>query len=332
LHESDCTYDQGNGNPPCAIKFAQHTEGCGTTAIVPYKQKSTRVFYASGINFQNIPGVLGGIFRHHREKGDSTMKLLLFLLPFLLFPGCTVAEIEAPIIETQALEIVAYEPEVKVAAHKETDGDKWTSHPPVKTAYITIDDGPSLTVTPQILDILAEQDVRATFFVLPYADTDTLYQRIRDEGHAVGNHSYSHDYNRLYANDNGDFFRDDVLRAEEFLKEKFGARPTLFRFPGGSASWRRDVIARRVEILGELGYRYFDWDVSNGDTAPAPESRDPNVLAANVMARADGREQLIVLMHDSVNKTPTAEALPEVIAGLRALGYRFDTLENYVGE
>jgi len=217
----------------------------------------------------------------------------------------------------------------KKSIEKRPAEEKPIETPPSKIAYITIDDGPSRDVTPLILDILQEQDIKATFFLLPRKDVDDLYERIRTEGHAVGNHSYSHDYKQLYGDDDGAFFREDLKRAEAYLEEKFGARPTLFRFPGGSQSWNVTAIARRKEILAELGYRHFDWDISNGDTAPPPESRDPEILAANVMARVDSRDKLIILMHDSANKTPTAEALPMVIAQLQAAGYVFDTLENY---
>ncbi|MCL2563818.1 MAG: polysaccharide deacetylase [Oscillospiraceae bacterium] len=202
--------------------------------------------------------------------------------------------------------------------------------PPQKIAYLTIDDGPSESVTLPILDILHTEDVKATFFVLPYEGVDHIYKRILREGHAMGNHSYTHDYKRLYSSaDDGLFFRADIERADAWLKKKFSHETKLFRFPGGSQSWNTSVIARRREILEELGYRVFDWDVSNGDTDPSPASRDPDALAANVMGRANKPDRLIVLMHDTGSKVATVEALPRVIAGLRAEGYAFDTLENY---
>ena len=260
------------------------------------------------------------------------MKRWLFM-PLLLLAGCGGAEIEAPPeVPMPPRTIHAPAPrvrQVRAASLKETDEEKPENVPSGKTAYITIDDGPSETVTPRILDILQEHGVKATFFVLPHTGADALYERIRKEGHAVGNHSYTHDYKRLYAEDDGAFFREDIRRAEAFLEEKFGVRPKLFRFPGGSASWNANTIARRVEILEELGYRHFDWDASTGDTAPAPESRNPEVLTANVMAKTADRDKLIILMHDSPNKTPTAEALPEIIRRLKAEGYEFDTLENH---
>jgi len=201
--------------------------------------------------------------------------------------------------------------------------------PPERIAYLTIDDGPSESVTLRILDVLQEEGVKATFFVLPYQGVDHIYERILTEGHAMGNHSYSHDYKQLYGADDGVFFREDVQRAKDWMEEQFGHQTDLFRFPGGSQSWDRAVIERRREILDELGYRVFDWDVSTGDTAPGPTSKDPKALISNVMGRTAGRDSLIVLMHDTASKGATAEALPEIIAQLRAEGYGFDTLEHY---
>ena len=202
--------------------------------------------------------------------------------------------------------------------------------PPKKIAYLTIDDGPSETVTPKILDILQDEGVKATFFVLPCEGVDHIYERILREGHAMGNHSYSHDYKRLYsAADEGAFFRADIQRAEAWLREKFDHETDLFRFPSGSKGWGTAVIARRREILAELGYRVFDWDISNGDTDPSSASRDPEALAENVMGRVNWPDQLIVLMHDTGSKGTTADALPHIIAGLKAEGYVFDTLERY---
>ena len=248
--------------------------------------------------------------------------ILCLLFCVLVFSACSVDEVPPPeLVKTPVplIPLVEYDEETPPEV------------PPGRIAYLTIDDGPSAAVTPKILDILRAEGVRATFFVLPHEGVDHIYERILDEGHAVGNHSYSHDYKRLYdRGDEGAFFRADVERAAQWLEARFGHETTLFRFPGGSESWDKGVIARRREILEELGYRVFDWDVSNGDTDSSPAGRDPEVLTANVMARAtDERDRLIVLMHDTGSKKATAEALPGVIERLKAAGYGFDTLENY---
>ena len=246
------------------------------------------------------------------------MKWILFVLL------CTIyATGETPLPEPHAPEILTPQ---SFANYDETETAKV---PPDRIAYLTIDDGPTEEVTVRMLDVLKEYNVKATFFVLPHEEVDHLYKRILAEGHAIGNHSYSHDYAKLYAADDGTFFREDITQAAAWLEERFGHKATLFRFPGGSWSWDAAMIARRKEILEELGYRTFDWDVSTGDTDPSPAGRDPNALISNVMAQSENREKLIVLMHDSANKQATAEALPELICALRAEGYSFATLEQY---
>ena len=247
------------------------------------------------------------------------------LLLLILLPACAAGEKPEP-----ALICAPQMPTPESAQVYDETAETTVPPAPKKIAYLTIDDGPSASVTVPILDILQIEGVKATFFVLPHEGVDHIYERMLQEGHAVGNHSYSHVYQQLYsAIDDGAFFRADVQRAENWLKEKFGHETDLFRFPGGSQSWDATVIARRREILEEMGYRAFDWDVSNGDTNPPPACRAPETLAANVMGRADQSDRLIVLMHDTAGKVTTAQALQRIIAELKAAGYGFDTLENY---
>jgi peptidoglycan/xylan/chitin deacetylase (PgdA/CDA1 family) len=96
----------------------------------------------------------------------------------------------------------------------------------------------------------------------------------------------------------------------------------------------KEVIKERAEILAELGYTYFDWDVSTADTDPnlgkyGDEEYIANLLANNVINNAKDRKKLVILMHDSVDKKYTAKALPQIIEGLKAKGYKFDILTNY---
>ena len=197
-----------------------------------------------------------------------------------------------------------------------------------RIAYITIDDGPSRAITPGMLDILAQEGIKATFFVLPHGGMDDIYRRIIDEGHEIGNHSYSHVYSRLYNSDDLETFREDVLRARDYILDNFGYETTTFRFPGGMMGRNSEIVAPRRVILEEIGYRYFDW---NSDTGDAGRSADKSAAALtnNVLRNTLGRERLIVIMHDTADKATTLEALPMIIAGLREQGYVFDVLRNY---
>ena len=198
-----------------------------------------------------------------------------------------------------------------------------------RIAYITIDDGPSRNITPEILDILAQEGIKATFFVLPHDGVRDIYQRILDEGHEIGNHSYSHVYARLYNANDLDAFREDVITARSFIWENFGYLTTTFRFPGGMMGRNASIVDPRRAILEEMGYRYFDWNIDTGDANSRQADRSAAALTNNVLNNTNGRERIVVLMHDTSDKATTLEALPMIIAGLREQGYVFDVLRNY---
>jgi len=191
------------------------------------------------------------------------------------------------------------------------------------TAYLTFDDGPSRNITPGILDILKAEGIPATFFSLPYSGADDIFKRILDEGHELGNHSSSHDYDKLYKGKTG-AFRDDVLKARRFIEEHFGYSSCSFRFPGGAMNQTREIRNPRIDVLRELGYRHFDWDI---DTDDWRRGRTPEDIVNTVMENTKGKEHVIILMHDTYEKT--LEALPAIIAGLREQGYIFDIVRNH---
>lgn len=199
-----------------------------------------------------------------------------------------------------------------------------------RTAYLTFDDGPS-GLTPQVLSILRRENIRATFFVTGAGleQHRELIQQMAAEGHALGNHSYSHDY-RLYRSEDG--FMEDVHKLDRALVELTGSAPEVLRFPGGSntrlgrtkgSPW---LMPRLVKRVREEGYQYFDWNVSSTDAAQAVQPREEIVGA--VLSAAANKTTAIVLMHDARGKTTTIEALPEVIRGLRKLGFRFEVLDK----
>ena len=188
-----------------------------------------------------------------------------------------------------------------------------------KTAYLTFDDGPDDEVTKTVLDILAENNVKATFYVTginaaTYPDT---VRRMVAEGHAVGNHSYDHDYDRLYTSP--DAFLYEMVQTDEILYGILGFRPLILRAPGGTFS---HFTSEYEACLEENGYVEHDWNVSIADTASGnPTAQD---FVDNVMAQtADGKESAIILMHSSSGHQETAKALPEIIRVLRERGYRF---------
>ena len=194
-----------------------------------------------------------------------------------------------------------------------------TELPDQKTIYLTFDDGPS-DVTGAILDVLKEKNVKATFFALgKNAERNpALLQRIAKEGHKIANHSYSHEYESLY--DDTDFFINDVKRAEEIIISIAGedAFSKVFRFPGGSFEKYK---APKMDILIENDYCFVDWNASNGDAEGHDIPKEK--LIANAIESSNGKNTIVLLMHDSHGKTTTAEALPEIIDYFKENGYYF---------
>lgn len=191
-----------------------------------------------------------------------------------------------------------------------------------KNVYLTFDDGPS-DLTPSILDTLKRHDAKATFFVVGTQIGDhrvDILQRIIDEGHAVGIHTYSHDYNKIYSS--VEEYLKDFYKAYNLVKLQTGHRATIFRFPGGSINAYNSVIYD--QIIAEMtrrGFVYFDWDVSSGDAgySPTVTSVKNNILNA-MKKKTNG----IVLMHDT--KQATASALDEVLKNLKKMKFSFKAL------
>lgn len=199
-----------------------------------------------------------------------------------------------------------------------------------KIAYLTFDDGPSAN-TPAILAILKKYDIKATFFVNGHSSLSDLYKQISDDGHALANHTYSHDYKLVYSS--VDNFKKDVKKLDAFIKETTGAEPNhVLRYPGGSnnhISRSYGGVAVMNSILKEMnneGYVYFDWNVDSTDASVFRQTKD-NIVQA-VLNQSSSVKNPIILMHDLNPKTTTPEALPEIIEGLINKGFSFDVLSK----
>ncbi len=194
---------------------------------------------------------------------------------------------------------------------------KYTRYTP-KRAYLTFDDGTSEN-TEKILDILKQYDVKAAFFVTGDCD-ETLLKRMQAEGHIVGNHTKSHKYDILYYSSEN--FWQDFNQEQEYLESVLGATSPFMRFPGGSnntVGMRNGVMEQITEQAKENGYIYVDWNVDSGDARGNHVPKD--TIVNNVLSGVSGKNQAIILMHQTKPKTTTVEALPEIIEGLQAQGY-----------
>ena len=193
--------------------------------------------------------------------------------------------------------------------------------------YLTFDDGPSTSITPRILDILKEKNVKATFFILDYGEvTEHLVKRAAEEGHTIAIHSKSHDYPVCYASPES--YLDGLEYMKDKIKKSTGIETKIIRFPGGSSNtvsrkYSPGVMSTLVRETLQRGYRYFDWNVSSGDAGGAHTSDE---VYNNVTDGLKKERSNIVLMHDFSGNTKTMEALPAIIDYARSNGYSFDRI------
>ena len=195
-----------------------------------------------------------------------------------------------------------------------------------KIAYLTFDDGPSTEVTQQILETLKVNNVKATFFILgsnvEKSDIQKeLLKEMVNEGHAIGNHGYCHDYSILYPGRiaNPTVLVNDMKKSEDVMKSVLGDNFTtkVIRLPGGHMSWNTKALD---PILERNGYCYIDWNVLNGDA----ESNDRTVeqlvnrLKGTVNDLAGNDDVLVILMHDTNAKKTTAQSLQQIIDYLKS--------------
>lgn len=203
-----------------------------------------------------------------------------------------------------------------------------------KIVYLTFDDAMSNN-TVKILDTLKKYNIKATFFpnIMDKPENREfqrqMLKRMASEGHSIGNHTASHNYAYVYSS--VDNYIADTNKLNDFIYDAVGIRPNILRFPGGSnnqVSWRysgKEFMGKQlIPKMKELGYQYFDWNVSSSDASATTLSKD--AIIKNVLNGAKGKQKAIVLMHESAAKTTTADALPNVIEGLKAMGYNFDVL------
>lgn len=196
-------------------------------------------------------------------------------------------------------------------------GEAATQEDGGRKVYLTFDDGPSSN-TGRILDILAEYDVKATFFVVGKTEEkyQSLYKRIVEEGHTLAMHSYSHKYNEIYQS--RESYVEDLTKLQEFLYETTGVWCRYCRFPGGSSNTVSRVdMHELIEYLEGQDMTYFDWNVSSGDASSAYIS--PETVVRNSTARLSEFREAIILLHDAADKDSTVQALPELIEKIQAM-------------
>ena len=188
-----------------------------------------------------------------------------------------------------------------------------------KVVFLTFDDGTSKTNTPEVLRILKENNIKATFFLTGSNienGGETARELVKQEfesGHAIANHSYSHDCNKLYPGRNLDMkaFKEDYEKNDKLLKSILGENFTthVMRCPGGYMSWKNmDELDKYLE---KNNIASIDWNALNAD-AEGPK-KNAKQLAQYAIKTSEGKEMVVLLMHDTYGKEETVKALPTII-------------------
>ena len=194
----------------------------------------------------------------------------------------------------------------------------------VKRAFLTFDDGPSSN-TSQILDILNERGIKATFFVLGsnVEKSPEMVKRMYDEGHFIANHGYSHVYETIYQSPQA--VLDEYNRCNQVVRDAIGEQEYnshLFRFPGGLVGGKyADIKNQANDLLLQNDIVHVDWNALNGDS----ETTSPTIEyeVQRIQETVGDKQSVVILMHDAQAKTVTVEALPTIIDYLKEQGYEF---------
>ena len=190
--------------------------------------------------------------------------------------------------------------------------------------YLTFDDGPTSDSTPQILDILKDRNIKATFFVLHYDENhEQFIKREKNEGHTIALHGYSHSYSEVYPS--ADTCLENFRKIKEQVYQTTGIESKIIRFPGGSSNivskkYCEGVMTELVTRVIEEGYRYFDWNVDSDDAGHAKTSER---VYQNVITGIKPGRSNVVLMHDFAGNHKTIDALNDIITWGLEQGYVF---------
>ncbi|PZD96444.1 polysaccharide deacetylase family protein [Paenibacillus sambharensis] len=192
-----------------------------------------------------------------------------------------------------------------------------------KRMALTFDDGPDAKYTTQVLDVLKEYNIKATFFVVgqQVERYPEVLRRIRDEGHEIGNHSFGHANLRKLSKKG---VEREINRGDEAIQGVLGEKPALFRAPYGITP---DTL---TDVLKKKGKELVGWTIDTRDWAGTPEDEILGTVVDRVQPGG------IVLMHSfggkNSNLDNTIAALPAVIEAVQELGYSWTTVSGLSGE
>ena len=197
-------------------------------------------------------------------------------------------------------------------------------YPNEKIAFLTFDDGPNISVTPKVLDILKEENIKASFFVIgKCVDANPeITKRAYDEGHYIANHGYSHNNNLLYKS--SDNFLNELKKTDLAIGNAIGVPnycSHIFRFPNGFMSPSNKAKKKEaVKLLQNIDFNYIDWNCLNNDSVKKYSSSQ---LLNNLIKSSKNKDVLVILMHDTKDVSNSSLVLKNSIKYLKDKGYVF---------
>jgi peptidoglycan/xylan/chitin deacetylase (PgdA/CDA1 family) len=187
----------------------------------------------------------------------------------------------------------------------------------------TFDDGPDRLTTPVILDILKENNIKATFYVTGnhVRTNPETARRIVREGHRIANHTFYHPFTKLIAPKT---LQAEIEATDQIIFETTGVKATLFRTPfNENGDMQTNIDANNLKLINSLGLTVSEFDVDSGDYLEISKQE----IIDNVMKRLDTTKGGQILFHDqneNAKRDHMIEALPEIIKQIREKGYSID--------
>lgn len=191
--------------------------------------------------------------------------------------------------------------------------------------YLTFDDGPNDNNTTEILDILKKENIHATFFLTGQNVKcfPNVVKQIYASGNAIGIHSYSHDYKKIYVSP--ETYTDELVRTEQLIYDAIHVRPIISRAPGGTQG---HFTPQFWQAINDIGYIEVGWNALTGDADGTGNTVDAEVenIRQQLASRPYLQSHFVILMHDAYGHHTTVEALPKIIQLLKDQGYSFGVI------
>lgn len=197
-----------------------------------------------------------------------------------------------------------------------------------KIMYLTFNDAPS-QYTQGVLKVLDRYHIKATFFVTGnHPEYFDVLKTIHEQGHTLALHTYSHDYETIYADPQAYF--QDLVKLENLVYDQTGVKSNMIRFPGGSSNtvseqYHAGIMKELVQQAELLGYAYYDWNAENGD---GDSSLSPAALYQNALESVKGKNTVMMLMHNGDSNGNTLQALDQTLQEFLRQGWEFRTIDD----